>query len=250
MVWRWGCCSPPPRPATGLPAGAGALAERFGWQRWRSPSPWRSPPWCRRCPVLPESPAQIGIGPYGSAAVLRPRRIAATRFPIALTALFRAVHSRFSGPDVELWECAAFSTNGLINTHPHRLLLRSRHLGGEWRLGPRGGRVFSLIGPRHRVGWATATTRDLAVLVLFAARAVADVVRSRQFDASACRCLDFSGLDWVATGPRPSRDQGGVRAQGHAGRHFVELAAIRSAGASPPWAGAVRSRDRRLFWLL
>ncbi len=94
------------------------LAERFGWEGVAIAVTVAV---AAMVPVvawlLPESPAQIGIGPYGSAAVLRAPPLAGNPFSIALTALFRAAHS----PDFWLltlsFAVCGFSTNGLINTH-------------------------------------------------------------------------------------------------------------------------------------
>src|SRR5207249_7812342 len=67
--------------------------------------------------LLPESPAQIGLSPYGSATVPLPPPRQANPFAVAITALRRASHS------IDFWlltfsfAICGLSTNGLINTH-------------------------------------------------------------------------------------------------------------------------------------
>src|SRR5690348_14340140 len=96
----------------------GLLAERFGWQGVAVAATLSI---AIMVPVvallLPESPAHIGIGPYGSAAVVRPAPRGDNPVALALRVLFRAAHS----PDFWLltlsFAVCGFSTNGLINTH-------------------------------------------------------------------------------------------------------------------------------------
>ena len=96
--------------------------------------------------LLPESPAQVGLGPYGSSMVLRPPPQVGNPFSLTLTALFRASRS------LDFWlltlsfAVCGFSTNGLINTH---LIAYCADRGispvnGAWVLAALG--VFSLIG--------------------------------------------------------------------------------------------------------
>ena len=67
--------------------------------------------------LLPESPAHIGVGPYGAAASVSVPARAASPFGVAITALRRASRS------IDFWlltlsfAICGLSTNGLINTH-------------------------------------------------------------------------------------------------------------------------------------
>src|SRR5438128_2673666 len=64
--------------------------------------------------LLPESPAQIGIAPYGSDAVLQPPPRAGNPFSIALTVLLRASRSADFWLLTLSFAVCGFSTNGLI----------------------------------------------------------------------------------------------------------------------------------------
>src|SRR5260370_9734474 len=123
------------------------LAESFGWQAVAVAATLSI---ALMVPVvallLPESPAQIGIGPYGSAAVLNPPPRAGNPFSIALTVLSRAARS------LDFWlltlsfALCGFSTNGLINTHLIAFWSDRRisPVKGAWVLAALG--VFTLIG--------------------------------------------------------------------------------------------------------
>ncbi|TMJ66692.1 MAG: MFS transporter, partial [Alphaproteobacteria bacterium] len=102
--------------------------------------------------LLPEWPANIGLGPYGAAASPSPTTHQSNPFGVAMTALFRASHS------FDFWLLAlsfaicGLSTNGLINTH---LIAYCADRGisevaGAGILGSLG--VFSLIGATAS-GW-------------------------------------------------------------------------------------------------
>ncbi len=180
------------------------LAERFGWEGVAIAVTVAV---AAMVPVvawlLPESPAQIGIGPYGSAAVLRAPPLAGNPFSIALTALFRAAHS----PDFWLltlsFAVCGFSTNGLINTHLIAYCFDRgiSEVNGAWVLAAVG--VFSLIGstasgllcdrynPRVLLFWYYSLRGLSLIVVPFTA-----------FDpVSLSLFAIFYGLDWVATGP-------------------------------------------------
>jgi len=85
----------------------------------------------------------------------------------------------------------------------HRLLLRSRHSGGEWRLGPRGGRR---IQPDRLRGIGLLCDRYNPRILLFWYYSLRGlslmVVPFTQFDVVSLSLFSiFYGLDWVATGP-------------------------------------------------
>src|SRR5262249_45713636 len=94
------------------------LAERYGWQGVAITVTLAV---AAVFPIvvflMPESPAHIGIGPYGSASVVRSPVRAGNPFALAMEVLFRAARS------LDFWlltlsfAVCGFSTNGLINTH-------------------------------------------------------------------------------------------------------------------------------------
>ncbi len=153
--------------------------------------------------ILPESPADIGIGPYGSAAVLRPPPFAGNPFSIALTVLYRATHS------IDFWlltlsfGVCGFSTNGLINTH---LIAYCSDRGisqvnGAWVLAALG--VFSLVGSAAS-GWLCDHFNPRVLLFwYYSLRGLSLIaVPFTRFDAISLSLFSiFYGLDWVATGP-------------------------------------------------
>jgi len=180
------------------------LAERFGWQGVAVTATLSV---AIMVPVvallLPESPAQIGIGPYGSAVVLRPPPRDGNPFSLALTVLFRAAHS------LDFWlltlsfAVCGFSTNGLINTH---LIAYCADRGisqvnGAWVLAALG--VFSLIGSTAS-GWLCDRYNPRVLLFwYYSLRGLSlMVVPFTQFDVVSLSLFSvFYGLDWVATGP-------------------------------------------------
>src|ERR1051326_5561924 len=180
------------------------LAESYGWQSVALtvtlaiavmvPFVWL---------LLPESPAHIGIGPYWSAAVMRPAPQVGNPFSIALTVLFRAVHS------LDFWlltlsfAVCGFSTNGLINTH---LIAYCADRGisevnGAWVLAALG--VFSLVGSAAS-GWLCDRFNPRVLLFwYYSLRGLSlIVVPFTRFDPVSLALFSvFYGLDWVATGP-------------------------------------------------
>jgi len=153
--------------------------------------------------LLPESPAQIGIAPYGSAAALQPPSRAGNPFSIALTVLFRASRS----PDFWLltlsFAVCGFSTNGLINTH---LIAYCSDRGisevnGAWVLAALGG--FSLVGSALS-GWLCDRFNPRILLFwYYSLRGLSlIVVPFTRFDPVSLSLFSILyGLDWVATGP-------------------------------------------------
>ncbi len=180
------------------------LAESFGWQAVALAAALST---AVMLPViallLPEAPADIGIGPYGSAAVPKPAARAGNPFSIALTVLFRAAHS----PDFWLltlsFAVCGFSTNGLINTH---LIAYCSDRGisevnGAWVLAALGG--FSLLGSALS-GWLCDRFNPRILLFwYYSLRGLSlMVVPFTQFDVVSLSLFSiFYGLDWVATGP-------------------------------------------------
>ena len=186
-----------------LPALA-LIAESFGWQAVALASALAV---AVMVPIvallLPESPAHIGIAPFGSDAVLRPPPRTGNPFSIAFTVFAKAAGS----PDFWLlalsFAVCGFSTNGLINTH---LIAYCSDRGiapvaGAWVLAALGG--FSLIGATAS-GWLCDRYNPRVLLFwYYSLRGLSlMLVPFSQFDpVSLSLFAIFYGLDWVATGP-------------------------------------------------
>jgi predicted MFS family arabinose efflux permease len=153
--------------------------------------------------LLPESPARLGIAPYGGTTVAPPAPRRGNPFTVAFQTLGRAARSLdFWLLTVSFGVCG-FSTNGLINTHfiPYCADNHIPEVSGAGLLAAIG--VFSLIGsagsgwlcdrynPRVLLFWYYAL-RGLSLIALPFTRF--DVVSLSIFSV-------FYGLDWVATGP-------------------------------------------------
>lgn len=183
------------------------LAERYGWQGVAV---------CVTLAValvlpvvaimLPESPAHIGLGPYGSTEVqssASDRVNGSNPFVVTIQAFMRGARS------LDFWllcltfGVCGFSTNGLINTH--LIAYCADHgiaaVNGASILAVIG--VFSLIGsvlsgwmcdrfnPRVLLFWYYGLRGLSLVLVPFSS-----------FDPISLSVFAvFYGLDWVATGP-------------------------------------------------
>ncbi len=153
--------------------------------------------------LLPESPAQIGIAPYGSAVVLQPPPRAGNPFSIALTVLLRASRSADFWLLTLSFAVCGFSTNGLINTH---LIAYCSDRGisevnGAWVLAALGG--FSLVGSALS-GWLCDRFNPRLLLFwYYSLRGLSlIVVPFTRFDPVSLSLFSiFYGLDWVATGP-------------------------------------------------
>jgi MFS family permease len=169
--------------------------------------------------LLPESPANIGLGPYGAVAATHPPpsppwhttdaqldRAAPARdnpFTVAITALVRASHS------IDFWlltlsfAVCGLSTNGLINTHLIAYCADRGipEVGGAGILASLG--VFSLIGATGS-GWLCDRYNPRVLLFwYYGLRGLSPVILPfTQFDLVSLSIFSiFYGLDWVATGP-------------------------------------------------
>ena len=153
--------------------------------------------------LLPESPAHIGLAPYGSTTAVRPAPRAGNPFAVAITALFRASRS------IDFWlltlsfAICGLSTNGLINTH--LIAYCADHgiseVSGASILAAIG--VFSVIGSTAS-GWLCDRCNPRVLLFwYYGLRGLSlVVVPFTQFDAVSLSIFSvFYGLDWVATGP-------------------------------------------------
>lgn len=180
------------------------LAERYGWQAMAGAVTLAI---AAMLPLLvmllPESPAEIGLSPYGS--VTRPSVPVHAGNPIAVAfqGLFRAVRSG------DFWLLAlsfgicGFSTNGLINTHLIAFCADRgiAEIHGASFLAVIG--VFSLIGAAGS-GWLCDRFNPRVLLFwYYSLRGLSLVaVPFTQFDIVSLSIFSILyGLDWVATGP-------------------------------------------------
>jgi predicted MFS family arabinose efflux permease len=153
--------------------------------------------------MLPESPASVGLGAYGTTAVWQrpPRRD--NPFAVAFSALGRGARSLDFWLLVISFGICGFSTNGLINTH---LIAYCADHGipevhGASILAVIG--VFSLIGSTLS-GWASDRLNPRVLLFwFFGLRGLSLILLPfTQFDTLSLSVFAvFYGLDWVATGP-------------------------------------------------
>jgi predicted MFS family arabinose efflux permease len=156
--------------------------------------------------ALPESPAAIGLAPYGATAMQPPGMDHAAGnnpFSVAINALVRGSRS------VDFWllcltfGICGFSTNGLINTH--LIAYCADHgiaeVNGASILAVIG--VFSLIGSALS-GWMCDRFNPRVLLFwYYGLRGLSlVVVPFTSFDSVSLSVFAvFYGLDWVATGP-------------------------------------------------
>jgi sugar phosphate permease len=181
------------------------LAQRYGWQ---GVSVAVTLAVLAMLPVvailLPESPADVGLAPYGAATtMLRPTPGLGNPFAVALTALFRASRS------IDFWlltlsfAICGLSTNGLINTHLIAYCADRgiSEVGGAGILASLG--VFSLIGSAGS-GWLCDRYNPRVLLFwYYGLRGLSlIIVPFTRFDVVSLSIFAmFYGLDWVATGP-------------------------------------------------
>jgi MFS family permease len=153
--------------------------------------------------LLPESPASIGLGPYGTAAETRQMALSGNPFAIAMTTLFRAARSLDFWLLTVSFGICGFSTNGLINTH--LIAYCSDHgipeITGASVLAGLG--AFSLVGAAAS-GWLCDRFNPRVLLFwYYSLRGLSLViVPFTPFDPVSLTIFSiFYGLDWVATGP-------------------------------------------------
>ena len=181
------------------------LAERYGW---RGVSVTVTLVIAAAVPVvallLPESPADVGLGPYGGEAVplARAQRLG-NPFAAAVGALSRASHSMDFWLLTASFAVCGLSTNGLINTHLIAYCADRgiSQIAGADILAALG--VFSLIGATAS-GWMCDRFNPRILLFwYYGLRGLSlIVIPFTQFDAVSLSIFSvFYGLDWVATGP-------------------------------------------------
>ena len=180
------------------------LAERYGWQGVAIAVTLAI---AAMIPVvamlLPESPADIGLGPYGT-TIDRPRLApSGNPFEIAITTLLRAARSFDFWLLTLSFGVCGFSTNGLINTH--LIAFCSDHsipeMTGASVLAVLG--AFSLVGAAAS-GWLCDRFNPRILLFwYYSLRGLSlAVLPFTSFDVVSLSIFSvFYGLDWVATGP-------------------------------------------------
>ncbi len=153
--------------------------------------------------VLPESPAAVGLGPFGSNEVVALPRPSGNPFAIAIAGLARGAKS------VDFWllfttfAVCGFSTNGLVGTHliPFCVDHGIAEVSAASLLAAMG--VFDLIGTT--VSGYLTDRYDSRVLLFwyYGLRGLSLVVLPfTSFDiVSLTIFAAFYGLDWVATVP-------------------------------------------------
>ena len=153
--------------------------------------------------LMPESPAQIGLAPFGATMAVRPPPRQGNPVAVAMAALSRGVRSMDFWLLTLSFGICGFSTNGLINTH---LIAYCADHGiaavtGASVLATLG--VFSLIGSALS-GWLCDRFNPRALLFwYYSLRGISlIVVPFSEFDFVSLSIFSvFYGLDWVATGP-------------------------------------------------
>jgi MFS family permease len=154
--------------------------------------------------LLPESPADVGLGPFGGeAAPTRLPRHLGNPFAAAVGALSRASHSMDFWLLTASFAVCGLSTNGLINTHLIAYCADRgiSQIAGADILAALG--VFSLIGATAS-GWMCDRFNPRILLFwYYGLRGLSlIVIPFTQFDAVSLSIFSvFYGLDWVATGP-------------------------------------------------
>jgi MFS family permease len=153
--------------------------------------------------LLPESPGQIGLKPYGSNTAVAPPSRQGDPFSVAIKALGRASRSMDFWLLTLSFAICGLSTNGLINTH---LIAYCGDRGitevsSATMLAVIGG--FSLIGSAAS-GWLCDRVNPRVLLFwYYGLRGLSlALVPLTEFDVVSLSIFSvFYGLDWVATGP-------------------------------------------------
>jgi MFS family permease len=153
--------------------------------------------------VLPESPAEIGLGPFGSTEVTPLPPLAGNPFMIAISGLMRGAKS------VDFWllfvsfAVCGFSTNGLVGTHliPFCIDHGIPEVNAASLLAAMG--VFDLIGTTMS-GYLTDRFNSRTLLFWYYGLRGLSLAILPFTDFSVVSLAVFSvfyGLDWVATVP-------------------------------------------------
>jgi len=153
--------------------------------------------------LLPESPADVGLAPYGATMEAGAAPLQGNPFAVAMAALFRASRSMDFWLLTLSFGICGLSTNGLINTHLIAYCVDHgiAEVSGASILAAIG--VFSLIGSTAS-GWCCDRYNPRVLLFwYYGLRGLSLVLMPfTSFDAVSLSIFSvFYGLDWVATGP-------------------------------------------------
>ena len=153
--------------------------------------------------LLPESPADVGLAPYGTTMEVGAAPLQGNPFAVAMAALFRASRSMDFWLLTLSFGICGLSTNGLINTHLIAYCVDHgiAEVSGASILAAIG--VFSLIGSTAS-GWCCDRYNPRVLLFwYYGLRGLSLVLMPfTSFDAVSLSMFSvFYGLDWVATGP-------------------------------------------------
>ncbi len=153
--------------------------------------------------MLPESPASIGIGPFGSKEIAALPPHSGNPFMIAIEGLLRGCRSTDFWLLFISFSVCGFSTNGLVATHliPYCIDHGIPEVSAAGLLAAMG--VFDLIGTTFS-GWLTDRYNPRILLFwYYGLRGLSLVVLPfTQFDVVSLGIFAaFYGLDWVATIP-------------------------------------------------
>jgi len=153
--------------------------------------------------LLPESPADVGLAPYGATMEAGAAPLQGNPFAVAMAALFRASRSMDFWLLTLSFGICGLSTNGLINTHLIAYCVDHgiAEVSGASILAAIG--VFSLIGSTAS-GWCCDRYNPRVLLFwYYGLRGLSLVLMPfTSFDAVSLSMFSvFYGLDWVATGP-------------------------------------------------
>jgi len=195
--------------------------------------------------MLPESPASIGLGPFGSTEVVALPPQSGNPFVIAIAGLMRGVRS------VDFWllfitfAVCGFSTNGLVATHliPFCMDHGIPEVSAASLLAAMG--VFDLIGTTLS-GYLT-DRYDSRILLFwyYGLRGLSLVVLPfTHFDVVSLAIFSvFYGLDWVATVPPTVRLTADIFGRERSSVVFGWVAAFHQVGAATAayFAGVLRT---------
>jgi MFS family permease len=153
--------------------------------------------------MLPESPAAIGLGPFGSSEIVPLPRAAGNPFAIAIAGLIRGAKSMDFWLLFGTFAVCGFSTNGLVATHliPFCMDHGIAEVSAAGLLAAMG--VFDLIGTTMSGYLTDRFDSRILLFWYYGLRGLSLVVLPfTNFSIVALTIFAvFYGLDWVATVP-------------------------------------------------
>ncbi|WP_174254880.1 MFS transporter [Acidisphaera sp. S103] len=153
--------------------------------------------------MLPESPASIGLGPFGSSEIVELPPIAGNPFAIAIAGLMRGARSMDFWLLFGTFAVCGFSTNGLVATHliPFCMDHGIPEVSAAGLLAAMG--IFDLIGTTMSGYLTDRFDSRILLFWYYGLRGLSLVVLPfTNFNIVALSIFAvFYGLDWVATVP-------------------------------------------------